>query len=195
MELLSTLATDELATRVLCEVIKVSTDLKFSGDLVFYATAPPHRRERAYGDRKPEPATILSVFEQAVSQLYGDEMASLLEAPHDDLAAAVYRSGASEAVEAMILRDLRRTPVLLAKLLNLFVKLEQDGPEFSVRFQNFAALADRFNVQKITEVTSQLSLEAWSAPLEHETVKRFRNWVEEFAKNPTLEDTGKKKKT
>jgi hypothetical protein len=183
MDLLSRLETDEIATKVLCEVIKVSTDLKFSGDLVFYVTAPPERRERAYGDRQPVPATILSVFEEVLVQLYGDEMTSLLEAPHDDLAAAVYRSGASQVVEAMILRDLNRNPILLSKLLNLFVKLEQHGPEFTERFQNFAALAERFNVQKINEVTRHVSLETWSDPLEHESVKRFRTWIEESRRN------------
>ena len=179
MDLIARLPTNDVATRVLCEVIKASTNLSFSGDLVFYVTAPQERRERAYGDREPDPSQILGVFDGIVTDRYGGEKASLLEAPRDDLVAAVFWSGAKQPIEAMILRDLTRKPILLSKLLSLVAKLEPDGRgDFRAIFQNFEGLGERFDVHKINEVTREVSLETWSNPLDRELVQRFRGWVD-----------------
>lgn len=183
MDLVAKLPTDDVATRVLCDVIKASTNLKFSGDLVFYATAPQERRERAYGNRTPDRFQILSVFDAILINLYGSENGSLLEASSDDLMAAIFWSGSKEAIEAMILRDLNHGPLLLSKLLRPVAKLEEDRDDFRVIFQNFEALAERFNVQKINEATRQIPLETWSNPIERETVRRFRSWVGERVGN------------
>lgn len=188
MDLIAKLPTNEVATKVLCEVINASTNLKFSGDLVFYVTAPPDRRERVYGDREPDRLQILHVFDTIINKLYGDENASLLEASHDDLGAVVFWSGNKQAIEAMILRDLKRNPVSLSKLLGLVAKLELDGSNFRVIFQNFERLEELFNIQKINEATCNMSLETWSNPVERETVRRFRGWVEESLGNAISDD-------
>lgn len=162
---------------VLKECIEQATGIVFAGELVDRAVHPTEPSIFDWRQLQLDSQLAAKIFGERMNEWF-PETSSILNADRPTRVAIIGSAGDSEPVRTRILDELKRSPLLLPRLVELGAARQGDVPSPSTF--SYKILEDRVPwLQMANEVTEAVPLEEWKSALDRALVTVFREAVAE----------------
>jgi hypothetical protein len=173
IELCSQLDNDVVATSVLVEAVRRTTSFQFAGLLAFWTASRSYAE--LYGGKSPDARPIQEAFNERVRQFFVVERRPLLSADSSEYVPAIFWSSDYRLVNEMVLGELARNPKLILPLLRTSVQVIAENLIYA---EELPALANRVDLHKANELSSQLDPDTLADEADRQVLLYFRRWLE-----------------
>jgi hypothetical protein len=181
MRLVSQLPDDASATRAAVDAIRISTNLGFAGDMVFYAVTP-ERTASMYRLRRPDATQVQEAFDAEVRRRFVDGARTLREASDYELLAVIYRTGDKTLASSALHTAASSDAPFIARLLRQLIFLDSvmERGKWTVGDHHLQGLAQHLNLEVLANEIRQLGLGAWPDAKEKARVQFFLKFVDKI---------------